>query len=184
MPADVRDWLEHLRITEGKHEQLATQQVSEAVSMLLSMSGGNLGSLGGMLNGDEGEDLPRDPNGPNRVAQDANRMKTDWNNLSQLFNSKRAPAECQTLQRTYNQVINETGSMIQEIISVVANVGDNPMGAIAKLQGMVGKSNSRIDAVAGKADQGVADICSKYSTNKWFSIKKDFGESAFGKLGL
>ncbi len=184
MPADIRDWLEHLRITEGKREQMATQQVSEAVSMLFSMSGGNMGSLGGMLNGEDGEDLPRDPNGPNKVAQDANRMKADWNQLNRFFNSKKAPAECRSLQQTYNRVINETGNMITEIVSVVADVGDNPMGAVARLQGMVGKSNSRIDAVAGRADQGVADLCSKYNTEKWFSIKKDFGESAFGKLGL
>lgn len=184
MPADIRDWLELLRITEGKREQLATNQVSQAISMLTSMVGGNLGSLGGMLDGEGAENLPRDTEAPGRIARDANAMNREWQNLSRFFNSKRAPAECQSIQRDYNQTLSETNAMIQEIVSVVASVGDNPMGAIAKLQGMVGKSSTRIDAVAEKADKGVADICAKYETDKWFSIKKDFGESTMGKLGL
>jgi len=184
MPDDVREWLEHLRITEGKREQLASRQVSEAVSMLFSMVGGNLGSVRGALEGGDGQELPRNPEGPQQVAQDTSRMKNDWGQLSRFFNSKTPPAECLALARTYSQVVNETANMIQEIVSIVANVGDNPMGAVARLQSMAGTSASRIDAAADKADRSVAEICGRYKTDKWFSIRKDFGENALGKLGM
>ena len=186
MPADVREWLEHLRRTEQKREQVANDQVSQAIVMLMTLKGvGDLGAINGLLDdGDEGN-ARKDPGAPNKVAQDANRMKNEWIRLIQTFNSRKPPAsECVAMRNSYDQVLRETGNMIQEIIGIVANVGDNPMAAVGKLQSMIGTSSNRIDTYAQRVDQAVADICKKYETEKWFSIKKDIGDSLVTKLGM
>lgn len=184
MPEEVRAWLEHLRATEERRGQLATEQVSQSLSSLLGMVGGDFGAIGGALSGEGALSLPRNPDGPAQVAQGAGRMAREWAQLAQFFNAKAPPAECRPLAQTYNQVLDETGSMIQEIVGIVSGAGGNPLGAVARLQSMLGKSGSRIDAAAERADRSVAAICGRYKTPKWFSIAKDFGEGALSNIGL
>jgi hypothetical protein len=191
MPDDVREWLDHLRRAEEKREEIATKQVTEAIGMLteLKSAGGGM-DLSSIMEGGEGDGQPqaqaKDPQAPGRVVGSANDMKSDWRRLIQAFDAKPAPAECAEMKEQYDRVLNETGNMIEEIVSVVQNIGDDPMGAIGKLEGMQGKSTGRIDSFARNVDQGVASICSKYDTPKWFSVKTDFGGggSMLMSLGL
>lgn len=191
MPADVREWLDHLRRAEEKRDEIATRQVTEAISMLteLKSEGGGI-DMSSLIDAGEGDSQPqaqaKDPQAPGRVVGSANDMKTDWHRLIQAFDAKPAPAECAELKEKYDRVLSETGNMISEIVSVVQNVGDDPMGAIGKLEGMQGKSSSRIDSYAAGVDRGVASICSKYDTPKWFTIKTDIsgGGSPLMSLGL
>ncbi len=190
MPDDVREWLDHLRRAEEKREEIATQQVTEAIGMLTDLkSGGGSGmDISSLMEGGEEGQQPqsqaRDPQAPGRVAGSANDMKTDWHRLIQAFNARQAPSECAEMKEEYDRVLRETGSMIEEIVSVVENIGEDPMSAIGKLEGMQGKSTSRIDSHAKSVDRAVGRICEKYDTPKWFDVKSDFGGGSLMSLGL
>jgi hypothetical protein len=139
-----------------------------------------------MGDGDESQasGRARDPQAPSRVVGSASNMTSDWHRLIQAFGAWPAPSECAGLKENYDQVLSETGNMIEEIVSVVSNIGEDPMSAIGKLEQMRGKSSSRIDARAKQVDDGVADLCRKYDTPKWFEVKSDFGGGSLSSLGF
>lgn len=189
MPDDVREWLDHLRRAEEKREEIASRQVSEAIGMLVDLkAGGGAGIDLSALMGEGGEEAPqvhaRDPQAPGRVVGSASGMMSDWRRLIQAFDAWPAPAECADLKADYDRVLNETGNMIGEIVEVVQNIGEDPMSAIGKLEQMRGKSSNRIDSFARSVDQGVAGLCRKYDTPKWFEVKSDFGGGSLSSFGL
>jgi hypothetical protein len=185
MPADVRDWLEHLRKTEERRASIATDQVSEALTMLTSMQGGgDLSSIAGLSGDEDGSTYGSNKPTAQQAAQTDEGMRQQWVSLLSFFNSKKAPAECVTMRNQYDQVVRETGTMIMEIIDIAQNASADTKGAISRLQSMMGKSKNRIDVPAAKVDDGVKEICRKYDTTKWFDIKPDFGGGLTQKLGL
>jgi len=189
MPDVIREWLEHLRKAEAKREEIANRQVSEAVSTLLNLrsmggAGADMSVLAGDMEEGQTTDRARDPQAPCRVASSAGGMMDEWNRLARAFDDRPAPPECVDLKAMYDQVLRETATMIQEIVAVVENIGDDPMSAIGKLERMRGKSPGRIDSAAMKVDRGVETLCNKYETPKWFEVKSDFGGGSLSSLGL
>jgi hypothetical protein len=189
MPADVRDWLEHLRITEEKRMSLAKDEKDQALVLLrqLEGAGATTEQLNGLLDDASGDSSSGSGKTPaNTAVETTASMRAEWQKLTDFFNSKKPPTECAAIHDSYDEVVRETGGMMGDIIDIVHNVGDNPGAAIGKLEAMEGKSKNLIDKPATEADDGVAAICKKYDTRKWFDIQADPGGGGgyLGKLGL
>ena len=158
---------------------LATSQMAEAMVLMTELqgAGASMEQLKGLLDESAGDD----PGGDSKktpatsAVETAETMQKEWVKLTDYFNSKAPPAECVHLRDKYDQVVRETGGMMKDIVEVVTGSQDNPAAAITKLEGMKGKSKNLIDKPALETDDGVAQICSKYKTRKWFDIQGDTG---------
>jgi hypothetical protein len=182
MPAEVRAWLEHLERCERQRFETANAQIA---SSLVSLSG--LKSLGGaaeILRGLFGDDSDAEPAPPTQgVLDDSARFESEWAALKQEFASLEPPAECVPIRNAYARTLAETGGMIAEIAGIVSSASADPQAAVAALSKLQGTSSSRIDVAAVETDRGVADVCRRYDTAKWFSIRADVGGGALSKLG-
>jgi hypothetical protein len=186
MPDDVREWLDHLRRTEEKRISLATSQISEAMVLMMELkgAGASMEQLQGLLDEAGGIENSADTKSTVDTAlAKARAMQEEWPVLIQFFVSKPPPAECVPVRDRYDQVLRETAGMINDIIKIVVDSDKDPAAAIAKLEAMKGKSKNMIDKPALAADDGVAAICRKYNTKKWFDIQGDTG-SGLLKVGL
>ncbi len=183
MPDDVRKWLEHLERIEKKRGQLSTEQLSGAIVTMTELQlGGGLDAINSMIN-DSGEgSAPESP--ASSTKKEFENYQTEWTKLNEDFWSLPPPAECIPTRDAYNMALNETGTMIVEIVKQIETGMDEPKKAIAILTGMKGTSEARIGKPSRTTDDLVAGICNKYDTRKWFSISTDFGSGLFGKLGL
>ncbi|MGE0001878.1 MAG: hypothetical protein AB7F50_04005 [Fimbriimonadaceae bacterium] len=183
MPADVRAWLEHLERAERRRVSLATDQLSAAMVSLATLQG--LGGAEKMLQ----DLLTDDPTGPDPeppttgVVEDAASGESDWRALRKEFDQLPPPAECVPIRNAYVRALAETAAMIAEIRGAIASASSDPQAAIAALNKLKGTSSGRIDVAAGEADRGVGEVCSRYSTPKWFSVNEDVGGGAMSKLG-
>lgn len=185
MPAEIRDWLEHLRRTEEKRMRLAEDQMAELMVSLTLLQGGDpLSNLGDLLDPDAPTNPDQAPPSVRRTAEDAQKHSRAWADLTRFFNSVPPPAECVPIRNEYDQVVRETGLMMTDIIGVVQGSTANPQTALASLMRMRGRSKERIDTPAIETDSLVQEICDKYDTRKWFDIKGDVGGGMLGKSGI
>lgn len=186
MPDDVRNWLEHLNRIEQTRVGLAASQIQNAMRTLATLQSGDLAWA---MDGDE-EDSNADATRKKqqeraqRVGNDMQSLQTAWRTLSTAFNSVPPPAECVGIKANYDQVINQTGNMMVDIIGQLQNASKDPQAAISALTAMQGQSKSRIDVPARAADQGVGSICRKYDVTKWFDIQGDVGSGAMAQVGF
>lgn len=176
MPDDVRRWLEHLQRTEQARIETTKTQLPQlmARAMRAKMSGAMemLKSLAG------GEDPAAETPPPNQeFANEVAAFQRSWQELVAFFNSYPPPTECVPIRNDYDQALRETGAMIGDVFALLADSEQNPDAAIAALTRMQGTSAPRIDEAARRADQGVAQICEKYDTRKWFDLAGDIGNS-------
>lgn len=175
MPEDVRAWLEHLRRIEGERSRLSNAQVGQAMVALTKLQLGGTESLLGDLLGDNPEDFNADVTPAQEFKVSTENIRSEWQALATDFRSLPPPAECAPIAANYNTTLGETSAMIMDIIGAINQSSENPDAAVAALSGMKGQSASRIDQSALATDDGVAQICAKYQTRKWFSIAADFG---------
>lgn len=186
MPADVRDWLNHLQECERRKVALATDQTAEA--MVASQRFSGMGAAMNFLN-DAGE---VDPGPDNKDAGDVGRDKIlsfrpPWGQLVEFFNSKRPPAECLDLASDYSRALGEMGGSMGDIADLLNGASKDPSSALKKAYAMQGKSPEQIDRFFGSASDKYIGLCDKYETRPWFEIKKDVavggGLSLFGGAG-
>ncbi|HZH97687.1 MAG TPA: hypothetical protein VEX38_01840 [Fimbriimonadaceae bacterium] len=186
MPADVRAWLEHLKLTEEKRNELAQSQINELMIVGQEVQGANaLSILQGML--DEEVETGQEPKSPTvvKVSQTAEQLRAGWTDLTQFFNSKAPPAECIPIRNEYDQALRETGATVVDILGIMAEMGQNAREALPRLQEISRTHKERIDKPAMNTDRLVQAICDKYKTRKWFSVKGDIGSSGlFGSSGF
>lgn len=184
MPDDVRTWLEHLRKIESARIALATGEVQDAAQVLMGLQSSDL-TRALDEDADSQEDERRSAlERAGKVAGDMGTMRQAWRTLQTAFDSVSAPAECASIQRSYDQVIGETGAMIVEIVGAMRSASDDPQAAVKALTAMQGQSKARIDVPARMSDQGVDQLCRKYGAVKWFDIQNDIGSGVMGRLGL
>lgn len=184
MPADVRNWLEHLRKIESARIALASGEVQDAAQVLMGLQSSDL-TRALDEDADSQEDERRTAlERAGKVAGDMATMRQAWRTLQTAFDSVPAPAECASIQRSYDQVIGETGAMIVEIVGAMRSASDDPQAAVKALTAMQGQSKARIDVPARMSDQGVDQLCRKYGAVKWFDIQNDIGSGVMGRLGL
>ncbi len=179
MPPDIRDWLEHLRITEEKRTKLAQDQIGSVMVSAEQIKGSELtDALSGLLgDGNEPEktESPKVEETKNVLAD----VRPAWKDLDTFFNSKPPPDACREIASNYDQALRETGGTIGDIIDIMNSAAD-PHQAVAKLQEIMRTNKKLIDEPGRKTDQGVQAICDYYKTRKWFSISGDIGGGSGG----
>ncbi len=184
MPADVRDWLEHLRKTEDRRKRLSSEHVGELMVMLTKMqTSGLTDALKGIF-GEEEDTGEQAPSQADSVKIDASEKRKEWQELLAFFQSYPPPAECVPIQASYSHALGETSGMIIEILEAVDMAQESPEKAIAALTAIQGTSGDRIDEYAKQTDEQVQSVCDRYKTRKWFKIAADVGGGLLGKLGL
>lgn len=183
MPDDVRRWLEHLERIERLREEVSTDNLSAAIQMMTSLQlGDTLGNIEALLNAEESGTEPQSPAQTTRI--DIESMERKWVDLENDYFSLRAPLECQPLANRYATVLQETRGMILDIVKQIDRSTEDRQGALNALMGMRGKSGSRIGGPARDSDTMLYEICNKYDTRKWFSIRADFQSGLMGKMGF
>lgn len=181
MPDDIRRWLEHLERIERTRGELCISQISSAMVDKMGLgSGASLDMAKKILaNPDE------DPTPPDKEMAESNKKHDiGWADLEADFHSLPPPAECVPIRDKYQQTLDETRAMIDEITGHLENAAENPQAAIEALQRMIGTSSGRIDKNGIETDRLIGDICARYDTPKWFSINGDFGGGTLGKIGF
>ena len=169
MPDDIRRWLEHLEETEKRRMRLASSQISDAVVMMAQAQGGGLGLIDpSSILSEEETPSPTEP-----VKKDTDAMRNDWDALEQFFLSVPPPAECVAIRDRYQTALTGTSKMMLDILGQLANSNEDPKAAVRALMAMKDQSKELIDRPAIETDDSVAEICAKYDTRKWFSIKGD-----------
>ncbi|MBS1708907.1 MAG: hypothetical protein JSS65_09325 [Armatimonadetes bacterium] len=174
MPKDILDWLKHLEETERRRVALCDQQGAQ-LSILLGKVLGT-GSANPMkdLFGEEGPNVENLPS--NDVKDQTAKLRQDWQDIDEFFQSVPPPSECAPIQASFSQTLSETPAMILELADILGTVSDDQQKAVEKLIAMRGKSPGRIDNSATRCNDLVQQICDKYKVRKWFTVKRDPSE--------
>ena len=182
MPADVRDWLNHLQECEKRKVALASDQNAEAMVAATRLQG--MGGAANFLNNDGEVDPGSDENkDASQVGRDKIlSFRPPWDQLVAFFNSKTPPAECAPLASNYNRALSELGGSMGDIADLLNGASKDPASALKKAYAMQGKSPQQIDKYFNGASQKYGDICQKYDTKPWFEIKSDV--TMGGNLGI
>ncbi|HRJ27718.1 MAG TPA: zinc ribbon domain-containing protein [Fimbriimonadaceae bacterium] len=183
MPKEIYDWLEHLRKTDEKAAQLSSKQVSDlSITKILTQTGVSEDTMRALLWGDPGQAELRPPT--DDLAKKAQAAQAEWEELRRFFNEYPPPPECIPIRNSYEQGLKETGGMIYEILTAIAQVFEDPSKAHQMVSAMKGDSVARIDERRKESDRQVQEVCDRYDTRKWFSIPGDFGGGMMGQMGL
>lgn len=182
MPPEILRWLEHLERIERKRGTLAQQGLS---SLMVLAQGAQFGTdikgLQDLASGDPEANMPE--SAADKVGNEGVKTREQWVALKREFDSVPPPQECQTIADSYTHALEETGSMISDVMDAIAVSKEDTQKALQSLYGMKNQSGA-IDQYGNETDGKVKDICDKYDTRKWFSISSDFGNSSIlGSLG-
>ncbi len=182
MPPDILRWLEHLERIERKRGTLAQQGLASFMVMAQSAQfGASIEGLQGLASGDPEANMPE--TSADKLGKSSAETKQEWANLRVEFDSLKPPQECQTIADSYTHALEETGSMITDVMDALTASKEDPQKALQSLYGMKNQSGA-IDQYGNETDKKVGDICNNYDTRKWFSISSDFGNSSIlGSLG-
>ncbi len=185
MPDDIRAYLEHVRETERRRFELATQNLAD-----LKVKMAQLGAAGGMNAlkhwlGEGGEGEGGDVETPAaELAAEAGEMRKDWDRLATFFQSVPPPRRCFTLRDRYDVALTETGASISDVMALLAGAQQDPQAAVATLERMKGTSKN-IDSASRDSNGEVRGICNEYDVRPWFEIQSDYGGGGFlSGLGL
>lgn len=182
MPDDIRNWLEHLRITEERRMRLAEEQINQALPFAAAGMAGLSGieALFGDLD-DPPVTVPEQLSNKSRegVVQG---IRKSWGELTVFFNSVPPPVECVSIRNNYDQVVRETGNLTGEILEAITS--PDTAAALSKVQDIRRRNKTLIDEPAIEADALVAELCRRYNTRKWFEIKGDVEGGTMGKNGI
>lgn len=179
MPADVRDWLEHLRKVEEQKRQLTADQMHDEVGLL-----GQVNNTDGLMTGAgvrsmaDPDNNATEPPAVTALKDFGEKYKQKWYDLSEFLRSKPAPAECASIESSYDQGLTQLGATIGDFGKILDSVGQtadsDPNAARAQgtdaVNSISDNHKNYIDKGFSQADQGVADICAKYHVKKAFDI--------------
>jgi len=186
MPADIREWLEHLERIERQRQALATQQVSSAMVSLTMLQGAGATQqiLDGLLDTGEEEPTSKEPANPAAALQKDNQdYQAEWEKLMADFRALPPPPACVPLRNSYDQTLGQTEMMIDEIVGAMDKAGSDPQAALRDLFGMRGTSGGRIDAAAAQSNRNLDEVCRPYGVRPWFQIQTDSQAGILGKMG-
>lgn len=181
MPDDVRRYLEFLERIEKKKVDISNKMIAQLQIFATKLQ--TFGGAEGLLNHDE--DMGGDGKRPDTETQGAiSGVKGEWTNLVDEFKSYPPPAECQPLADNYYRALSEIPGMAGDIMDLFNMIATDPAGALQKAKGMQNTSANQIDRYFKASDGQLGDICSKYNTAKWFSIREDVGGGSLAMPGL
>lgn len=183
MPEEVRNWLEHLRVTEQRRQALTREQLSGAmITMAVLRSGA--GRMQDLMDDPFGESRPNYEREASQVKSDFRQIQATWTELDRFFASVPPPQECQPIANEYHLVLRNTGQMIGELLRQLERAEQDPQAAISALMAMQGQSSERIDKPAVRTDAMIFNICERYGVRKWFEVKSDFGGGMLSGSGM
>ena len=172
MPPDIRAWLDHLRETEDRKNKLVSDQTAVVMTEYTKLNG--LGAAAGALDSNGNLD-PENMKSPSEAeAQKMKDLRPAWGELIQFFESMPPPPECTSLAHTYDSALDEIRGEMGDVVDIVNQSQDNSDQSLKSLMGLQGKSTP-IDGHLSLADKMVGEICDKYNTARWFSIRADAG---------
>lgn len=181
MPDDVRKYLEFLEKIEKKKVDLSNRMIAELQIFATKLK--TFGGAEGLLNHDE--DVGGDGKRPDTETQGAlNGVKADWTSLVDEFKSYPPPAECQPLADNYYHALAEIPGMAGDIMELFDLIAKDPATALQKAKGMQNTSSEQIDRYFKASDGQLGDICTKYNTAKWFTIREDVGGGSLAMPGF
>lgn len=183
MPADVRNWLEHLAAIERARGDLASQQAGRAAALLADLQANGGGhNMAGLAGGDE-DAIPTERSRRTGEARGfTDDLKAPWRALESRFASVPPPAECASMAKTYTDALEETGAMMAEISAALTKANSDPEGALQTLYAMQGRSKVRIDRPLENVDGDVADLCGRYGVRKWFDVGEGGSSGVLAKF--
>lgn len=182
MPQDIYDWLDHLRQTEDKKNELSREQTSKVMIEMTKLNG--LGGAYGSLDNNDNLDPDKLQDPKERLGEKLGDLRDPWRDLIKYFESVPPPAECVDLARTYDQALDEVSGEMGDLGDALGNSGgSDPQDMITKLQKLEGQSTGTIDKYFSVSDDMVANLCNKYNTTKWFKIQADPGSSMTSGMG-
>jgi hypothetical protein len=173
MPQDVYDWLDHLRQTEDKKNELSKDQESKLMIELTKLQG--LGGAYGSVDEKGTLDPDKLENPSTTLANRLGDLRAPWRELIKFFESVPPPQECADLAHSYDQALDEVSGEMGDLGDILGGGGENynPTDTVAKLEKMEGQSTGTIDKYFSVSDDMVSNICNKYNTRKWFKIQAD-----------
>ena len=171
MPDDIYQWLEHLRKSEDKRNEITMSQLTSAYTEKeKSQVAGGVDALKDLLNGiDDGTSEMHPPT--EKLAELLKKMHDECHEVLVYFDSVEPPAECVPIRDAYDQALNEEAAQMGDIADHLA------AGDMEKLLKMEGKSAQGIDTAGAKTDRLVGEICDKYHKRRWFDIASDIKSS-------
>lgn len=165
-PIEIEDYLKFLKEVENTKQRLIRTQTGEALKMLTMAQ-----TLRAKI---EEEDYNSAFKGINTTM---NFQAEDWNKLTTAFQSKTPPAACQELHDKYYDHLGKLQTMIMQVNDAMGEVASNPQDALGKLTQLQGKASGDMDEAIRKADDSLADVCSKAGLRKDFDIRGDASSS-------
>jgi len=172
MPPDIRAWLDHLRETEDRKNRLVGDQTATVLVEYTKLQG--LGAAAQAADDNGSLDPENFKNPSEREAAKMQDLGPPWRDVIQFFESMPPPPECANLAHTYDSALDEIRGEMGDVAHKVNESQDNPEKAIQSLMSLQGKSTP-IDGSLSLADKMVGEICDKYNTARWFSIRSDAG---------
>jgi hypothetical protein len=175
MPDDIYKWLEHLRISEEKRNEVTISHLTTAYTEKeKAQLEGGVDAVKDLLNGIDDPNSEMHPP-TEKLGQVLKQMHDDVRQVQVFFDSMPPPQECIPIRDAYDQALTEEAAQMGDIGDHLAS------GDIEKLLKMEGKSAAGIDSAGAKTDRLVGEICDKYNKRRWFSIASDIkSTSIFG----
>jgi hypothetical protein len=177
MSKEMYDWLDHLRQTEDRKNQLSSDQTAKMMVEFTKLNG--LGLAYGSLDEKGNLDPDKLESPTEALGQKVGDLREPWRDVIKFFESVPPPADCLTLAHVYDDALDEVAGEMGDLGDAITQGGNaGPSGAedmVSKLEKLQGQSGDTIDKRFSTADDMVADLCNKYNTSKWFKIKADGG---------
>lgn len=168
MPPLVNSYLAHLQRIETMRQSLAHQELGNLTAMMTALQGAN--NQDASSSGEDGSQARA-----GQVASTTDGMATGWAKLRQEFNSVAPPADCAPLASTYDSMLGETITMMNDVMSLVGSAASDQQAALGKLTSLQGTSSGRIEPLARKAEQHLEQVFAKYKATQTFKIATDVG---------
>ncbi len=165
-PIEIEDYLKFLKEVENTKQRLIRTQTGEALKMM-TMAQGLKATI-------EEEDYNSAFKG---IDTTMHFQAEDWNKLTVQFQSKTPPAACQELHDKYYDHLGKLQTLIMQVNDAMNAVSKNPQDALGKLTQLQGKGSADMDEAIQKADDSLADVCSKAGIRKDFDIRGDASSS-------
>jgi hypothetical protein len=161
-PADIDDYLQFVRRIEASKQQLLRKQLKDALVMMTKAK---------MLSATIEEENYN--NAFNDIGKGLSYNADEWEMLTREFQTRTPPPSCVDLRNKYLDQLAKIQTMVIEVNDALSKVQTDPSKALETLTQMQGKASIDADESIAKADDALAEVCSKYRLRKEFDIRSD-----------
>jgi hypothetical protein len=191
MPADVRDWLDHLRRCEELKMRITgeieTEMAGEAASFKTGVS--SPGQVEDITNPETSLDkLPANESFQNLRR----RIATRFSDLQGQFISLPPPEECKTLAYNFSMGLEGLVGETDKIIGIIGGINltdrsaqDQMRDSVTELQRINTSHRETVDRPFREAQSELEKVCRRYDVNPWFGINSSgTSNGLMNKIGI